>query len=151
MSLNTDKLNALQRPSDTPETDAAESSVYQIPIEGWPDFARKLERERNEAVAKHDATVEALIEVTQKLEIHEMKEKCTQCGFSWNPSWVESGWCINCILKERTKERDELRLKLAQANLDICEIRRQCRQEENEFEAEPAENKPAPSKSPGRS
>ena len=59
--------------------------------------------------------------------------------------------CLLDLARKLERERDELRLKLAQANLDICEIRRQYRQEANEFEAEPAENKPAPSKSPGRS
>jgi len=38
-------------PSSTPETDAALYPMYQVDIV-WPEFARKLERERDEAKAE---------------------------------------------------------------------------------------------------
>jgi hypothetical protein len=81
--------------SETPRTDAEEKLFFSS-ISGIQDpsrnyvpiaFARTIERELNE--------------VKEKLQVHEMTEECSQCKQSWNPSLVESGWCIFCILKER--------------------------------------------------
>jgi len=60
------------------------------------DFARKLERERDEARLQ--------LEIETKY-----KEKCIKCGHGWNPSLVESGWCIFCIQRKTREERDKLR------------------------------------------
>jgi len=50
---------------------------------------------------RHDV-VQAIQEDTRKelleeLEIHNMKEKCNDCGQSYSPSLIESGHCIFCI------------------------------------------------------
>jgi DNA-directed RNA polymerase subunit M/transcription elongation factor TFIIS len=42
-----------------------------------------------------------------------IKEKCSQCGYSWSPSLIESSWCIFCIQKETAQQRDTLREELA--------------------------------------
>ena len=45
-----------------------------------------------------------------QLEIEtKYREKCVKCGNDWNPSLVESGWCIFCIQRETREERDHLR------------------------------------------
>ena len=48
----------------------------------------------------------------ERLEIETSKETCVNCGFGWNPSLVESGWCIFCIQEETREQRDELKAKL---------------------------------------
>jgi hypothetical protein len=51
--------------SDTPETDAALYPMNQVDIV-WPEFARKLERERDEAREKYDTlAVENMLEVNK--------------------------------------------------------------------------------------
>jgi len=50
-----------------------------------------------------------LADAKERLQIHEATELCTQCNKPWHPSWVESGWCILCILKDRTTDRDHWR------------------------------------------
>jgi hypothetical protein len=59
------------------------------------DLSRQLERELNEAKAQ--------------LEVEQGTETCTQCGYKFSPSLIESGWCVSCIMKERTEERDTWR------------------------------------------
>lgn len=93
--------------SDTPETDAASQALCSVRSPQKPngtyasvsvvlsDFARKLERERNEA--------------RERLAIELGSETCIKCGGKWNPSLVESGWCIFCIQREIAAERDQLR------------------------------------------
>jgi hypothetical protein len=44
--------------SDTPETDAALYPMNQVDIV-WPEFARKLERERDEAIRQRNETNES--------------------------------------------------------------------------------------------
>ena len=55
-----------------------------------------------------------LKEAEHKLEIENAQEKCSQCGFGWHPSLVESGWCIFCICKDKEK-----RLTLANAQIAV--------------------------------
>ena len=52
--------------SSTPETDAALYPMNQVDIV-WPDFARRLERERNEVMAKYDT-----LAVENMLEVHKL-------------------------------------------------------------------------------
>lgn len=40
-------------------------------------------------------------------------ERCTQCGHAWNPSLVESGWCIFCIQKDTRKKLDAANERIA--------------------------------------
>lgn len=96
--------------TDTPRTDVEEY------VEVWEKksvvsafFARQLERELNEAKAK--------------LVIESMTEKCTQCNHAWNPSLVESGWCIFCIQKETAERRDQLRAELEKSNQLVERLR----------------------------
>jgi hypothetical protein len=49
-------------PTPTPETDAALYPMNQVDIV-WPEFARKLERERDEARKQRDRLAEALHDV----------------------------------------------------------------------------------------
>ncbi len=96
----------------TPRTDA-ESKRYNdedifedrntIPA----DFARTLERE--------------LAEAQEKLDIESMRERCTQCNIGWNPSLVESGWCIFCILEEKKTELTKASAQLAEAKEQLMQ------------------------------
>jgi len=84
----------------TPETDAFENgrifNLDESPFQLCLNFARKLERERDEARLQ--------LEIETKY-----REKCIKCGHDWNPSLVESGWCIFCIQRETREERNQLR------------------------------------------
>ena len=44
-------------------------------------------------------------------EINSIKETCQHCGHAYNTSWVESGWCMPCILKKTKAERNSCREK----------------------------------------
>lgn len=112
--------------------EAAAREITSKYFDGWANESLdKSVQENKHVLLKHLAPLEAqLVEVREQLEaekklralyfdqrneaqdklaIETMTEKCSQCGHSWHPSYVESGWCIFCILKERTQERDEAR------------------------------------------
>jgi len=106
----------------TPETDKMSHSMCTSDKCVPADFARKLERERDEAndemhksLVKFDQLFDAAEvirrerdEAILQLEIEtNCKEKCIKCGHSLNPSLVESGWCIFCIQRETREARDE--------------------------------------------
>jgi len=86
--------------SDTPETDAALYPMNQVDIV-WPDFARRLERERDEAREKYDTlAVENMLEVNKLCK--ERDEWAAMCG-------------------RYKQERDEARDIIRKAKAKFCE------------------------------
>jgi len=71
----------------------------------------ELRKELNMSNSDAQSLCDRYKETREKLKIHEMTETCSQCGGKYNPSWVESGWCINCIFEEVKEERDRLKEK----------------------------------------
>ena len=53
-----------------------------------------------------NAQLERLTKEWEQLEIEASREKCSQCGQLYNPSIVESGWCIFCIQKDTKAKLD---------------------------------------------
>jgi hypothetical protein len=65
---------------------------------------------------------EQIAELKEELLVHNSREKCTQCGHSWNPSIVESGWCIFCIQEDTKKQLDWTKLVLADTKQSLQEL-----------------------------
>jgi chromosome segregation ATPase len=70
----------------------------------------------------------------ERLEIETSGETCIKCGGSWNPSLVESGWCIFCIQKETAEDRDLLNIELVGTNDAAHEFRLQIEKLQAEVE-----------------
>jgi hypothetical protein len=90
--------------SDTPETDAALYPMNQVDIV-WPEFARELERERDEL---------------RRMSVTEMM------GHNLNVKHHVTEWENRCLKAER--ERDEARflLKQSQSALDAIHLEVGC-------------------------
>jgi len=55
-----------------------------------------------------------VVELRDKLAIELAREKCSECGHSWDPALVEGGSCIFCILKGVKTERDDALRRLTE-------------------------------------
>ena len=51
-------------------------------------------------------------QLREQLEIHNVKEMCRGCGKGWNPSLVESGYCIFCICNEYKNKAESFEAQL---------------------------------------
>jgi len=79
---------------ETPENRAQElikSILVHAMVAPHPDIARVTA-----LIQKADESDE----LRNWKEINSITEKCTQCGHSMSPSYIESGWCMSCICKD---------------------------------------------------
>ena len=82
------------------------------------NISKNLDNECKDLVKEVNSLRHTIEELSDYIEVESSRELCHSCNMYWNPSIIESGTCIFCILKETKKELTEAKNNEIQA-LDI--------------------------------
>jgi hypothetical protein len=69
--------------------------------------SKNLDNECKDLLKEVNSLRQTVKELSDYIEVESSKELCYSCNISWNPSLIESGQCVFCILKETKKELQE--------------------------------------------
>jgi predicted nuclease with TOPRIM domain len=69
--------------------------------------SKNLDNECKDLLKEVNSLRQTVKELSDYIELESSKELCYSCNISWNPSLIESGQCVFCILKETKKELQE--------------------------------------------
>jgi hypothetical protein len=71
------------------------------------NISKNLDNECKDLLKEVNSLRQTVKELSDYIELESSKELCYSCNISWNPSLIESGQCVFCILKETKKELQE--------------------------------------------